>query len=118
MPSKMHSCMARKFLFDRAGSFDRLAEAKLSRPATVCFRLKIWLPMTFLSRAVLLLLVLIDCSCSRRSNQAPDPLSADKSLQSFRLSEDFHVELFATEPNVVDPVDIAFDENGKIYVAE
>ena len=44
--------------------------------------------------------------------------SADKSLQTFRLSEDFHVELFAAEPNVIDPVDMAFDENGKIYVAE
>ncbi len=74
--------------------------------------------MTFLSRLVLTLLVLIACSCSRRNNQAPDPLSADKSLQTFRLSEDFHVELFASEPNVVDPVDMAFDENGKIYVAE
>src|SRR6266700_2388102 len=74
--------------------------------------------MTFLSRVALPLLALIACSCSRRSNQAPDPLSADKSLPSFRLSEDFHVELFASEPNVVDPVDMAFDENGKIYVAE
>ena len=54
--------------------------------------------MTFLSRVVLPLLVLIACGCSRRNNQAPDPLSAGKSLQSFRLSEDFHVELFADEP--------------------
>ncbi len=48
----------------------------------------------------------------------PIPLSPDKSLQTFRVSEDFHVELFASEPNVVDPADMAFDENGKIYVAE
>src|SRR5882724_12368958 len=74
--------------------------------------------MTFLSRAVLPLLLLIACGCSRRISQAPDPLPPDKSLQTFRLSEDFHVELFASEPNVVDPVDMAFDENGKIYVAE
>src|SRR6266478_1686177 len=74
--------------------------------------------MPLLSRAVLPLLLLIACSCSRRSSQAPDPLPPDKSLQTFHLSEDFHVELFASEPNVVDPVDMAFDENGKIYVAE
>ena len=53
-------------------------------------------PMTFFSRVVLLLLLLIACACSRRSSQAPDPLSPDKSLQTFRLSEDFHVELFAS----------------------
>jgi hypothetical protein len=38
-------------------------------------------------------------------------------LKTFQLSEDFHVELFAAEPNVVDPVDMAFDENGRIYLA-
>ncbi len=74
--------------------------------------------MILLSRVVLPLLLLIVCGCSRRRGQAPDPLSPDKSLQSFRLSEDFRVDLFASEPNVVDPVDMAFDENGKIYVAE
>src|SRR5689334_7239679 len=74
--------------------------------------------MTLTSRAVLSVLVLVASGCSRRSGQAPPALSPDKSLQTFRLSEDFHVELFASEPNVVDPVDMAFDENGKIYVAE
>ncbi len=34
------------------------------------------------------------------------------------LSDDFHVELFAAEPEVMSPVEMAFDENGKIYVAE
>lgn len=31
---------------------------------------------------------------------------------------DFHVELFVAEPEVMSPVEMAFDENGKIYVAE
>ena len=35
-----------------------------------------------------------------------------------RLSEDFHVELFASEPEIVDPVEMVFDENGNVYVAE
>ena len=34
------------------------------------------------------------------------------------MSDDFHVELFAAEPDVMSPVEMAFDENGKIYVAE
>lgn len=56
-------------------------------------------------------------ACGRRSSE-PDPLSPQEELRSFRLSEDFHVELFAAEPDVVDPVDMAFDENGRLYVAE
>lgn len=31
---------------------------------------------------------------------------------------DFHVEPFASEPEVMSPVDMAFDEDGKVYVAE
>lgn len=69
-------------------------------------------------RVGLVLLFLLTSGCSRRSGQAPPALSPNEALQSFRLSENFHVELFAAEPNVLDPVDMAFDENGKIYVAE
>lgn len=46
------------------------------------------------------------------------PLSPESALRSFRVAEGFRVELFATEPHVVDPVEIAFDEYGGIYVAE
>lgn len=74
--------------------------------------------MALWRRAASAVLWVTICGCSRKSDQAPDPLTAGKALQSFRLSEDFHVELFASEPNVVDPVDMAFDENGRIYVAE
>ena len=40
------------------------------------------------------------------------------SIQAMHFSEDFHVELFAAEPDVMSPVEMAFDENGKVYVAE
>ena len=43
---------------------------------------------------------------------------ARDSLNSIHLSGDFHVELIASEPDVMIPVEMAFDENGKIYVAE
>ena len=46
------------------------------------------------------------------------PLSPESALHSFRVADGFRVELFATEPHVVDPVEIAFDERGGIYVAE
>jgi putative membrane-bound dehydrogenase-like protein len=35
-----------------------------------------------------------------------------------RVNSDFHVELFASEPLVFDPVEMVFDENGKVYVCE
>src|ERR1041384_893712 len=56
-------------------------------------------------------------ACSKRNPEAY-PMSAQESLKAMRLSEDFHVELFASEPEIVSPVEMAFDENGKIYVAE
>jgi len=39
-------------------------------------------------------------------------------MKAMRLSDDFHVELFASEPDVMSPVEMAFDETGKVYVAE
>jgi putative membrane-bound dehydrogenase-like protein len=94
-------------------------EPKFKDPHDKMARRKIGFFTAILTRrAALALIFLAACGCSRKSVQAPDPLSPDKALKSFHLSEDFHVELFAAEPNVVDPVDMAFDENGRIYVAE
>src|ERR1051325_9683416 len=42
----------------------------------------------------------------------------DKALASFRVRDGFHVELVANEPLVVDPVAIAFDEHGRMFVVE
>src|ERR1043166_8759316 len=61
--------------------------------------------------------ILLLSGCSKRNPEA-SPMSAQDSLKAMHLSEDFHVELFASEPDVVSPVEMAFDENGKIYVAE
>jgi len=35
-----------------------------------------------------------------------------------KFSEDFHAESFLNEPDVADPVEMAFDEDGRVYVAE
>lgn len=58
-------------------------------------------------------------SCSRTRKQAEQrAYTPQESLQAMQISEDFKVEIFLTEPQVNSPVEMAFDENGRIYVAE
>lgn len=57
------------------------------------------------------------CACSKK-NPEERALSPADSLKSMQVRGDFHVELFAAEPEVMSPVDMAFDEAGKVYVAE
>lgn len=45
-------------------------------------------------------------------------MTPQESLKAMSLSEDFRVELFAAEPDVMSPVEMAFDENGNVFVAE
>jgi putative membrane-bound dehydrogenase-like protein len=47
-----------------------------------------------------------------------DPLEPAQALSSFQLVEGFGIELVASEPDVIDPVEMAFDENGDLYVVE
>jgi putative membrane-bound dehydrogenase-like protein len=79
--------------------------------------------MTFLLRRGLFALLVLLVGCSKapqkeRLGAAAGSLKPEQALQSLKFAEDFHAELFAAEPDVVDPVDIAFDENGRAYVAE
>src|SRR6266849_665132 len=46
------------------------------------------------------------------------PLTPKEERDTFQIPERFQIELVACEPNIVDPVAIAFDENGRMYVAE
>src|SRR5713226_7513332 len=73
--------------------------------------------MTASLKPVLLVTLLTLLVCSKKQSGSPS-LSPQDSLKSFHLSEDFHIELLAAEPQVVDPVEMVFDENGRIYVAE
>lgn len=45
-------------------------------------------------------------------------LSPEKALESFQLAEDLKIELVAAEPLVASPCAIAFDEKGRLFVAE
>jgi putative membrane-bound dehydrogenase-like protein len=46
------------------------------------------------------------------------PLSPEAALRAFRLEPGLRIELVAAEPTVVDPVALAFDERGRLFVAE
>jgi putative membrane-bound dehydrogenase-like protein len=52
--------------------------------------------------------------------EVPDvpPVEPDKVLETFRLKKGFRLELVAHEPLVVDPIQMAFDEDGRLYVVE
>ena len=46
------------------------------------------------------------------------PLSPREEQATLRVLPGFRVELVASEPQVIDPVALAFDENGRLFVAE
>jgi putative membrane-bound dehydrogenase-like protein len=54
--------------------------------------------------------------------QAPplfaDPLTPKEELATFKTLPGFKVELVACEPDVIDPVAMAFDERGRLFVCE
>ncbi len=47
-----------------------------------------------------------------------DPLEPEEAMKSFHLKPGFEIQQVATEPQVVDPVAMAFDEDGRLYVVE
>ena len=46
------------------------------------------------------------------------PHSPEEALSTFALPESFRIELVAAEPDVIDPVAMAFDAQGRLYVVE
>lgn len=63
------------------------------------------------------LVALVSCS-SAPVKESSGGLTPQEGLQTLKFAEDFHAELFAAEPDVVDPVEVVFDERGRAYVAE
>ncbi len=61
-----------------------------------------------------LLLLITGCG----PDPASTPPSPEEMLETFRISDEFRVEIFAAEPHVTDPVELAFDEQGRAWVAE
>ncbi|SHE75163.1 putative membrane-bound dehydrogenase domain-containing protein [Fodinibius roseus] len=58
--------------------------------------------------------LLISCGQQRY----PDSLTPGQAIQSFELDERFAIEVFASEPHVLDPVEMVFDAGGNAYVIE
>ena len=54
----------------------------------------------------------------RRITQVQKPLSPADSMEHIHLPEGFHVELFASEPEIVKPIAMSFDERGRLWIAE
>jgi mono/diheme cytochrome c family protein len=52
------------------------------------------------------------------TNPPVAPLSPEESMKKIQLPPGFHIELVASEPMVQEPVAIAWDGNGRMYVAE
>ena len=61
--------------------------------------------------------LLLLAGCGKKYADQP-PRSPEESLKSIHVNPDFKVDLFASEPMVYDPVEMVFDENGRIFVAE
>jgi len=72
------------------------------------------------TRIVLVVLLLFAAACGKSSQHSAEQraYSAQESLAKMFLSEEFNVEIFLTEPQVMSPTEMVFDENGRIYVAE
>ncbi len=70
-----------------------------------------------LNRAMLFLcaaLAVSQAACTRRG----PPYSPRQALETFQVPPGFRVELVAAEPEIADPVAMAFDERGRLFVVE
>ncbi|WP_020607719.1 DUF7133 domain-containing protein [Spirosoma spitsbergense] len=52
------------------------------------------------------------------TNPPVEPLSPEASLAKIQLPPGYHIELVASEPMIQEPVAMAWDGNGRLYVAE
>lgn len=50
--------------------------------------------------------------------QIQRPLEPETSMQHMALPPGFDIALFASEPDIVNPIDMAWDERGRLWVAE
>lgn len=73
-------------------------------------------PVVLLTPAVLL--AALDVTAAGFAPEPQSPLSAEQALEYFRLAPGLRIEIAACEPEVVDPVAVRFDEDGRMWVVE
>lgn len=59
---------------------------------------------------------LIACGEKKEESRYPGPLTPEEALEKFEIHKDFSLEVFAAEPYVQDPVDLAWDEKGNVFI--
>lgn len=64
-----------------------------------------------------ILAAILGVSCTHKPKY-PGPLSPEASIKTFQFAEPFKAEVFAAEPDVMDPVYMVFDNKGDAYVVE
>lgn len=72
--------------------------------------------------------VLLACALGRVAAVGPElkpgdlprvpPLDPSRAMESFAIKKGFRLDLVAAEPLVVDPIELCFDENGRMFVVE
>lgn len=65
---------------------------------------------------ILWLMAFLWLSCGRELYDPPK--SPEETVASFTISPQFTVDVFAAEPFVVDPVEMIFDDRGRIFIVE
>jgi putative membrane-bound dehydrogenase-like protein len=65
---------------------------------------------------LLILPLIFGVSCKKE--RYADALTPEQAIEDFQIRDGFKVELYASEPHVLDPVEMVFDENGDAYVVE
>ena len=78
----------------------------------------------------ILLLLLICMACRTEKKNLPEltyegeeprvqlPLSPEESQQHIQLPEGFEAFLYASEPDIINPIALAWDERGRLWVVQ
>ena len=80
--------------------------------------LQLFFMTSMTSRILLVILAFALTACTNKSSPEQLAYTAEQSLAAMQFSEDFHAEIFLKEPQVMSPVEMVWDEDGRLYVAE
>ncbi len=72
----------------------------------------------FVGRPIRLSVLFTLLSATCLAQRYPGPLSPEQSMSKLKVVDGFKVQLYAAEPDVLDPVALEFDEQGNAYVVE